>query len=116
MGEPVKVGTIDDIEQEEGIVVESDVTGYDDPIAIFRTDEDEIYALNDTCTHGDASLADGWVEGTEVECPMHSGKFCLKSGKVLCMPAVDDTITHKVEVRDDEIWLYPGTPAEVDDD
>ena len=85
-------------------------------IAVFRTDEDEFYALDDLCTHGDASLADGWIEGTEVECPMHSGKFCLKSGKVLCMPAVDDTNTHKVEVRGDEVWLYPGTPAEASDD
>ncbi len=116
MSEPMKVAHIDDIEQEEAIVVESDVTGYDAPIAVFRTEDDEFYALDDVCTHGNASLADGWVEGTEVECPLHSGKFCLKSGKVLCMPAVEDTKTHKVEVRNDEVWLYPGTPAEASDD
>lgn len=112
MSDAVKVAQVNDIEQEEAIVVEPDVSGHSAPIAVFRTDEDEFYALDDLCTHGDASLADGWVEGTEVECPMHSGKFCLKSGKVLCMPAVDDTNTHKVEVRGDEVWLYPGTPAE----
>ena len=108
----IKVADLSEIEQEEALVVESDVTGYDEPIAVFRTDEDEVYALNDTCTHGTASLADGWIEGTEVECPIHSAKFCLKTGKVLCMPASEDAPTHKVELRGEEIWLYPGTPVE----
>lgn len=111
MTEPVKVANLDDIEQEEAIVVESDVTGHPEPIAVFRTDEDEVYALNDTCTHEVASLADGWIEGAEVECPMHSAKFCLRTGKVLCMPATEDIPTHQVELRGDEIWLTPGTPV-----
>lgn len=108
----IKVAELDDIEQEEAIVIEPDVSGFAEPIAIFRTEDDEVYALNDTCTHETASLADGWIEGTEVECPIHSAKFCLKTGAVLCMPATVDAPTHKVELRDDEVWLYPGTPAE----
>lgn len=112
--EAVKVADLSDIEPEEALVVESDVSGYAEPIAVFRTDEDEVYALNDICTHETASLADGWIEGTEVECPMHSAKFCLKTGKVLCMPATEDAPTHKVELRGEEIWLYPGTPVEED--
>lgn len=108
----IKVADLEDIEQEEAIVVETEVTGYREPIAIFRTEDDEVYALNDTCTHETASLADGWIEGTEVECPMHSASFCLKTGTVLCMPATEDAPTHKVELRDDEVWLYPGVPVE----
>ncbi|QGU06840.1 3-phenylpropionate/cinnamic acid dioxygenase ferredoxin subunit [Corynebacterium occultum] len=108
----VKVADLDDIEQEEAIVIESDVSGFAEPIALFRTEDDEVYALNDTCTHETASLADGWIEGTEVECPIHSAKFCLKTGSVLCMPATVDAPTHKVELRGEEIWLYPGTPAQ----
>ncbi|MBV7292277.1 non-heme iron oxygenase ferredoxin subunit [Corynebacterium sp. TAE3-ERU16] len=116
MSEPIKVGTVDDIDQEEALVVPPETSGHPVGIAVFHTDEDEFYALDDICTHADASLADGWIEGREVECPMHAGKFCLKSGKVLSMPAVEDTNTHKVEIRDDEIWLYPGVPAEEHDD
>lgn len=112
MAEAIKVAELDDIEQEEAIVVESDVTGFDDPIAIFRTEDDEVYALNDVCTHETASLGDGWVEGTEVECPLHSAKFCLKTGKVQCMPATEDAPTHKVELRGEEIWLTPGVPSD----
>lgn len=116
MSKPVKVAQVDDIEQEEAIVVSPETSGHPVGIAVFRTDEDEYYALDDICTHADASLADGWIEGNEVECPMHSGRFCLKTGKVLCMPASEDTNTHKVEIRDDEVWLYPGTPAEATDE
>ncbi|MHA2787672.1 non-heme iron oxygenase ferredoxin subunit [Corynebacterium sp. S7] len=110
--QPIHVADLDDIEQEEAIVVDTDVTGYREPIAIFRTDDDEVYALNDTCTHETASLADGWIEGTMVECPIHSSSFCLKTGAVQCMPATENAPTHKVELRDDEVWLYPGIPAE----
>lgn len=112
MSEAIKVAVLDDIEPEEAIVVESDVTGFDEPIAVFRTEDDEVYALNDTCTHETTSLADGWIEGCQVECPLHSAKFDLKSGKVLCMPATEDAPTHKVELRGEEIWLYPGVPAD----
>lgn len=116
MSEPIKVALLDDIELEEGIVVDSDVTGYKEPIAIFRTEDDEVYALNDTCTHETASLADGWVEGREVECPLHAAKFCLQTGDVLCMPATEGTNTHAVELRGDEIWLTPGKPASKNED
>jgi 3-phenylpropionate/trans-cinnamate dioxygenase ferredoxin subunit len=42
------------------------------PIAVFHTKDGELFALDDTCTHQDASLADGWVEGCEVEFPLHA--------------------------------------------
>ncbi|WP_151640398.1 non-heme iron oxygenase ferredoxin subunit [Corynebacterium sp. 11A] len=111
MSEAIKVAVMDDIEPEEAIVVDTDVTGFSEPIAVFRTEDDEFYALNDTCSHEDASLADGWIEGCEVECPIHTAKFCLKTGAVQCMPATEDVASHKLELRGEEIWIYPGTPA-----
>jgi 3-phenylpropionate/trans-cinnamate dioxygenase ferredoxin component len=44
----------------------------DPPLAVFHTDDGEVYALDDTCSHQDASLADGWLEGCWVECPLHA--------------------------------------------
>ena len=44
----------------------------DPPIAVFHTDDGEVFAVDDTCTHQDASLADGWLEGCEIECPLHA--------------------------------------------
>ena len=57
------------------------------PIAVFHTDDGEVYAIDDTCTHQDASLADGWLEGCLVECPLHASSFDLRTGEVDQPPA-----------------------------
>ncbi len=74
-------------------------------IAIFRTDDDEFYAVDDTCTHQDASLADGWLEGCEVECPLHASRFDLRTGAVDAPPAKLAIRTHTVKVVDDTVWV-----------
>lgn len=114
MNDGIKVADVDEIDEGEGLVVSRDTAGTKDDIAILRDDDGQFYALNDTCTHEDASLADGWISDGEVECPLHAGKFCLKTGAVLSMPATRDAVAHKVEVRDGCVWLFPGqsvTPA-----
>lgn len=111
MPEPLKVGVVGDIEDEEALIVSKDDTGWDDDIAVFFSN-DQYRALDDTCSHEDASLGDGWIEGDEVECPIHSSKFDLCSGAPRGLPATDPVKTHRVELRGDEIWLYPGVPAE----
>ena len=72
----------------------------DPPIAVFHTDDGEVFAIDDTCTHQDASLADGWLEGCEVECPLHSSRFDLRTGQVDEPPAKRPIRTHRVEVID----------------
>lgn len=107
----VKVALVGDIEDEEAIVVPRSVSGWDDEIAVFFSNG-EYRALNDTCTHENASLADGWIEGDEVECPIHAAKFSLCTGAALCLPASAPARTHRVEVRGNEIWLHVGEPTE----
>lgn len=111
MSEPIKVATTADIPDGGALLVPADVTGSGAPISLFRCDG-EIFALDDTCTHADASLAEGWVEDCQVECPLHGAAFDLRNGHALCPPATRAVATHKVEVRGDEVWLYPGTPAD----
>jgi len=111
MAEPIKVANVGDIEDEEALVVDGDTNGTGEDIAVFFSDG-KYYALNDICTHEYASLADGWIEGDEVECPLHSAKFSLCTGAALCLPASIPARTHKVELRGDEIWLHPGTPVD----
>ena len=112
MADYITVGSVEDVDEGDAIVVDQEQTGTADDIAIFHAEDGNFYALDDTCTHEDASLADGWIEGAEVECPVHSAKFCLKKGTALCMPATIDAKTHKVEVVDGEIRLYPNQPAD----
>jgi 3-phenylpropionate/trans-cinnamate dioxygenase ferredoxin subunit len=80
----------------------------DPPIAVFRTEDGEVYAIDDTCTHQDASLTDGWLEGCEVECPLHSSRFDLRTGEVDAPPAKAPVRTHKVIVADGTIYVEPA--------
>ena len=84
--------------------------GADEPIAVFNVDGD-FYAIDDTCTHQDASLADGWLDGCAVECPLHAS-FDLRSGTVSGPPAKTPVRTHRVVVQDGMVYVQAGTAAD----
>jgi len=73
------------------------------PIAVFNVDCD-LYAIDDTCTHQDASLANGWVEGCFVECPLHSSQFDLRTGDPHAPPATNAVRTHALRIRDGHVF------------
>ncbi len=79
--------------------------GVTPPIAVFHTEEGEVFAIDDTCTHQDASLADGWAEGCEVECPLHSSKFDLRTGAVDAPPAKRGVRSHAVTIEGGDIHV-----------
>ena len=83
----------------------------DPPVSVFHTDDGELFAIDDTCTHQDASLADGWLEGCEVECPLHASKFDLRTGAVDSPPAKLPVRTHEVVVEDGMIYVRLSTAA-----
>jgi len=74
------------------------------PIAIYRV-EGNFYATDDICTHGEASLCDGWLEGAIVECPFHAGKFDVRTGEAIEYPAVIPLRTYPVSVADGVITV-----------
>jgi nitrite reductase/ring-hydroxylating ferredoxin subunit len=74
------------------------------PIAVFAVDG-EYYAVDDTCTHDSYSLADGYIDGPIVECPLHMAKFDVRTGKVLCLPATRDLESFAVKVEDGVIFV-----------
>jgi 3-phenylpropionate/trans-cinnamate dioxygenase ferredoxin subunit len=104
----IRVAALGDIPEGEGIAIDKSVTGTEDNIALLRDDDGSVWALDDTCTHAEASLAEGWVEDGHVECPLHSSRFCLKNGEVQGLPATKDARAHRVEIRDGEVFLYPN--------
>lgn len=81
------------------------------PIAVFHTEDEEVFAIDDTCSHQDASLADGWVEGCEVECPLHASKFDLRTGAVDCPPAKLPVRTHTVVIENGIIYVELSAAA-----
>ncbi|MEZ2389385.1 bifunctional 3-phenylpropionate/cinnamic acid dioxygenase ferredoxin subunit [bacterium RCC_150] len=81
------------------------------PIAVFHTEEGELFALDDTCTHQDASLTDGWVEDCWVECPLHASKFNLRTGAADAPPAKLPVRVHEVVVVDGQIMVKESEEA-----
>ncbi|WP_369069911.1 bifunctional 3-phenylpropionate/cinnamic acid dioxygenase ferredoxin subunit [Kineococcus terrestris] len=81
----------------------------DVPVSVFN-DEGEFYALDDTCSHAEASLAEGYVEDCAVECPLHASAFDLRTGRPSGPPAVRPVRTHAVSVVDGQVVVHVGTP------
>lgn len=71
------------------------------------------YAVDDTCTHQDASLADGYLEGCLVECPLHATCFDLRTGEPTSPPAKRPVRTHEVIVEGGHVYVRPTVAAVV---
>jgi 3-phenylpropionate/trans-cinnamate dioxygenase ferredoxin component len=70
------------------------------PIAIFSVN-DEYFAIGDTCTHEEYSLADGeLVDAYTIECPLHGAQYDIRTGEVLCLPATAPTPSYTVWAED----------------
>ncbi|MEZ0491660.1 bifunctional 3-phenylpropionate/cinnamic acid dioxygenase ferredoxin subunit [Kineococcus sp. TBRC 1896] len=78
-------------------------------VSVFNVDG-ELFAIDDTCTHADESLAEGWVEDCAVECPRHASAFDLRTGVPSSPPALTPVRTHLVEVVDGQVVVEVGTP------
>lgn len=74
-------------------------------VAVFNVDG-AFYAVADLCTHGNASMADGYLEDdATVECPLHTARFCLKTGRPMCLPATEPLRTFPVIVEGDSLFV-----------
>ncbi|MFE5741400.1 bifunctional 3-phenylpropionate/cinnamic acid dioxygenase ferredoxin subunit [Streptomyces celluloflavus] len=98
----IPVCRIEDLPEGESVRIEIDDTT--PAIAVFHT-ETGLYALDDTCSHQDASLSDGWAEGCHVECPLHAARFDLRTGVPAGPPARRPVRTHEVSVLDGVIHV-----------
>ena len=77
---------------------------YHRDIALFRIG-DAVYATDNLCTHGHARLCDGFIEGHEIECPLHQGRFDLRSGQPTCAPATEPIKTYPVRIEGGRVFL-----------
>ncbi len=80
------------------------------PIAVVKDSAGAVFAIGDTCTHGDISLAEGFVEGDTLECWAHGSKFRLTTGKPLTLPAYEPVPVFRVTVEGDDVLVDP-TPV-----
>ena len=74
-------------------------------LAVYNIDGD-YFVTDDICTHGRASLSDGYIEGDVVECSLHSGKFNIKTGAVVSLPCTEPIKTYKTTVENGRVLIY----------
>jgi len=63
------------------------------------------YATDDRCSHGDALLSAGMVEGHLIVCPLHFGSFDIRTGAAVDPPCSREIAVYPVTVEGDELWL-----------
>ena len=95
-----RVAATDDISEDDPVRVQVG----DEDIAIYNI-EGEFYATSNICTHAYASMVDGFQEGDEIECPLHDGRFNIKTGEALCLPVTENLSIFEVKVEDGDIFV-----------
>jgi apoptosis-inducing factor 3 len=101
-----KVASLDALRDGGVLGVEVDGT----EIALFRIG-DEVHATDGVCTHAHALLADGFVEGDTIECPLHQAQFEIRTGKALSGPATEDLKVYPVKIDGGDILIDLVTSA-----
>jgi 3-phenylpropionate/trans-cinnamate dioxygenase ferredoxin subunit len=66
---------------------------------------DEVFAIDDTCSHSDASLSEGDITDFKIECWLHGAEFDLRTGEALTPPAVAPLKTYSVSVDGDSVTV-----------
>jgi naphthalene 1,2-dioxygenase ferredoxin component len=94
------VAAADDVPPEDVIAVT--VQGRE--IALYGVDG-QVYATDNICTHAHARLCEGYLEGNEIECPMHQGRFDVVTGKALCAPLTEDIRTYPVKIENGRVFV-----------
>ena len=100
MADFIKVAKIIEVPPGKAIAVQ--VAGK--KIGIFNVGG-TFYAIDDTCTHEQASLSEGQVEGTIVTCPLHAAMFDLTTGENLSPPATIGVNTYDVRIEGDDVMV-----------
>ncbi len=86
---------------------DDDVTGLEvggRDIAVYKV-EGEVFATDNTCTHGQARLCDGFLEGHEIECPLHQGRFDVRDGRAMCAPVTEGLRCYPVRIEAGRVLL-----------
>ena len=105
----IKICAESDIELGSAVRVVIDGT----PIAVVRDSAGTVHAIGDTCTHGDISLSEGFVEDDTLECWAHGSKFQLTTGKPLTLPAYEPVPVYVVTITDGDVYIDPSDTVAV---
>lgn len=89
-------------------VVQVDVDGR--PVAVVRTEDGSIHAVDDVCSHANVSLSEGEVEDCTIECWLHGSRFDLRTGEPTGPPATAPIDVYAVNVKDGTVYIDVAAP------
>ena len=92
--------TLDQLEVGKPVKIEKDGK----TICVARVG-DEVFAVDDTCTHSEASLSEGEVTGFKIECWLHGAEFDLRTGEALTLPANISLETYAVKIDGNSVTV-----------
>jgi len=75
------------------------------PLAVYRLEDGSVHVTDAICSHGNANLAEGYLEGDEIECPFHAGRFCVRTGEPKAFPVSEPIKSYRTIVADDAVWI-----------
>ncbi|RFA21240.1 non-heme iron oxygenase ferredoxin subunit [Subtercola boreus] len=104
-----RICALEELNPNEAVRVEIDGVA----IALVKDSSGECFAIGDTCTHGDISLAEGFVEDDTLECWAHGSKFSLLTGKPLTLPAYEPVPVYELSIVDGDVYIDPSTTKEI---
>ncbi|MGO1538560.1 MAG: non-heme iron oxygenase ferredoxin subunit [Leucobacter sp.] len=84
------------------------------PIAVVLDSNGEVHAIGDTCTHGQISLSEGFVEDDTLECWAHGSAFSLVTGVPQNLPAFEPVPVYVVEIENDDVYIDPNVTKEIE--
>jgi len=101
VSEAIKIANLNDVKQNKMFRAK-----INDNVILLANIDNEIFAIDDVCTHEDASLYKGALKGHCVECPLHGSHFDFRTGKPDGDPATESVKTYKLEIKNDEIFVF----------
>lgn len=96
----VAVATVSELPNGARKIVEVDGR----PLAVFNI-AGALYAIADVCSHDDGPVAEGELDGHEIECPRHGARFDVRTGKVLSFPAIVSIPAYPVRVEGENVLV-----------
>ena len=67
--------------------------------------ENEVFAIENVCSHAFALLSDGYLEGHEIFCPLHGGSFDVRNGEAIAAPCTTDLSVFPTRVEEGEVFV-----------
>jgi len=96
----IEIVALDEIPKLGARVIRTDMVD----VAVFRTSDDQVFAVRDACPHKGGPLSQGIVHGTSVTCPLHNWKIDLASGEALG-PDEGCTTVFSTRVENGKVFL-----------